>query len=428
MRRKKHSSFPFISILLLCLLLFALVGLMQKADISSLSSVLAGLLPAKEAVSASDGLSFISSAPSGETDTASGPASAEASAEKSSDTDDTAASVDNCYAYYYQQISSTEKQLYQSIYTGVSARTDTIELPTTDTDTIHRLYHFVLYDHPELFWCIGSSQSNVYSNRIEFMPDYSCTAEEITSRKAEIEQAATSCLTELSADASDYEKVRFVYTWLVNNVDYDQNASDNQNIYSSMVGHASVCAGYAKGMQYLLSKLSVPCIYITGTLSSGGTHAWNMVQCNGKWYQVDATFGDPVFQNTQDIPEDNISYAYLCCTDAQFNGSHRPDEDITFPVCNSIDLNYYVQNGWFIFSYDHEALKDLVAKAVTDGKDGFTLQCANSATYKEACTDLLDTIVPDVSNTYMQMHNLRKVRYKYSQDGEMLVFTLYWTE
>ena len=143
---------------------------------------------------------------------------------------------------------------------------------------------------------------------------------------------------------------------------------------------------------------------------------------------MDTTFGDPVFQNTQDIPESNISYAYLCCTDAQFNGSHRPDEDITYPTCNSIDLNYYVQNGSFIFSYDHDALRDLVATAVTDGKDGFTLQCANSATYKEVCTALLDDIVTAVSNTYMQMHNLKKVRYKYSQDGEMLVFTLYWTE
>lgn len=414
MRRKKRSSFPFISLFVLCILLFALLGLVQSKDTSALISVLQEILPEPDPTASDDDALPAASALY---------ATSSVSAETTGQT-----SPDSCYAYYYQQLSAAEQTLYTTIFTGVSDRKDTIDLNTTDTDTVHRIYHFVLYDHPEMFWCVGSSQSNVYSTRIEFMPDYSCTREEISRRKSQIEQAAAACLAGLSADATDYEKVHYIYTWLVNTVDYDDNASDNQNIYSSMVGHASVCAGYAKGLQYLLNQLSVPCIYITGTLSSGGTHAWNMVQCNGKWYLVDTTFGDPVFQNTQDIPESNISYAYLCCTDAQFNGSHRPDEDITYPTCNSIDLNYYVQNGSFIFSYDHNALRDLVATAVTDGKDGFTLQCANSATYKEVCTALLDDIVPAVSNTYMQMHNLKKVRYKYSQDGEMLVFTLYWTE
>lgn len=420
MRRKRRSVFPFI--LLLCLILLLLVGARQHfvAEGSSLTfgSMLEQLLPEKE-----------KNIPDEESSAAADylPSSTESVSEPLSEADDPVTVMDNCYTYYYHQLTEAEQALYRRLYSCVSAREDSITLDTADSDTVHRIYHFVLYDHPELFWCVGSSQSHVYTDKIEFMPEYSCSTKEIASRTAEIEAQADACLSGLEENASDYEKVRYVYTWLVNTVDYDENASDNQNIYSSLVGHASVCAGYAKGMQYLLNRLSVPCIYLTGILSKGGTHAWNMVCCSGSWYQTDATFGDPVFAYTEDIPEDNLSYAYLCCTDAQIRGSHIPDGEVSYPACNSMDLNYYVQNGWFVWSCDETALTDLVASAVMDGQDGFTLQCANSDTYRQVCDMLLDTIVPAVSQTYMEMHNLKQVNYKYSKDADMLVFSLYWT-
>ena len=45
MRRKKRSSFPFISLFVLCILLFALLGLVQSKDTSALISVLQEFLP-----------------------------------------------------------------------------------------------------------------------------------------------------------------------------------------------------------------------------------------------------------------------------------------------------------------------------------------------------------------------------------------------
>ena len=80
-----------------------------------------------------------------------------------------------------------------------------------------------------------------------------------------------------------------------------------------------------------------------------------------------------------------------------------------------------------MWSCDETALTDLVASAVMDGKNGFTLQCANSDTYRQVCDMLLDSVVPAVSQTYMEMHNLKQVNYKYSKDADMLIFSLYWT-
>lgn len=423
MRRKKRSHFSFF--LFLCLLCLLLLGIRQRITAEDASFSLPGILKQffsakdKEIASSEDSLNSQISA-----DVPAGSVSEESIVVSSSEKP--LAPVDNCYSYYYQQLSETQQDLYHQIYACVSDRKDSVSLNTTNSDTVHKVYRFLLYDHPELFWCVGSSQSQIYADKIEFMPEYSLSQEEITSRKSEIEVQADACLSGLSADVSDYEKVCYVYTWLINTVDYDENSSDNQNIYSSLVGHASVCAGYAKGMQYLLNRLSVPCIYLTGTLTKGGSHAWNMVCCNGTWYQSDVTFGDPVFANTEDLPKDNLSYAYLCCTDAQIQGSHIPDQEVSYPACISMDLNYYVQNGWFVWSYDEKALKDQIITALKEGENGFTLQCANSEVYRQVCAALLDTIVPDASQTYMELHGLKQVNYKYSKDADMLIFSLYW--
>lgn len=422
MRRQKRAVFPFF--LFLCLVLVLLVGVRQhfsdKHTAESLHTVLDRILPGN-----------IQESSSSETDISraeeSLPSPEETSIGNATENTGLTQAPDSCFPYYYQQLSESEQRLYHQLYTAVAAREEKIMLDTTDTDTVYRVFHFVLYDHPELFWCTGSSQSIVHASETEFMPDYSCSPEEISKRTAEIEAQAASCLSGINTDASDYEKVRYIYTWLVNTVAYDENASDNQNIYSSLAGHASVCAGYAKGMQYLLNRLSVPCIYITGTLAKGGSHAWNMVRCDDSWYQVDSTFGDPVFANTEDIPADNLSYAYLCCTDAQIRSSHIPDGEVSYPSCSSMDLNYYALNGWFIWSYDEQTLREKISAAVADGKDSFTLQCANSDTYRQVCDGLLDTIIPDVSQTYMERHHLKQVNYKYSKDADMLVFSLYWT-
>lgn len=140
-------------------------------------------------------------------------------------------------------------------------------------------------------------------------------------RNQEIESARTSCLSGISDLSDEYEKIKYIYTYLIDNVDYDLDAPDNQNIYSALVGKRSVCAGYAKSCQYLLQQLGIYCIYVTGqtTDPNGGVadHAWNIVQCNGQYYYVDTTWGDPIFlgeDNGYQIPN-LIAYDYLCCSE-----------------------------------------------------------------------------------------------------------------
>ena len=55
---------------------------------------------------------------------------------------------------------------------------------------------------------------------------------------------------------------------------YNLQAADNQNICSVMAYHKSVCLGYAKSMQYLLSEVGVKSTIVEGIAASGEAHAW----------------------------------------------------------------------------------------------------------------------------------------------------------
>ena len=65
--------------------------------------------------------------------------------------------------------------------------------------------------------------------------------------------------------ASEYDRIKYVYEYVIRTVDYVADARDSQNLFSALVGKESVCAGYARETQYLLEKLGVFCTYVTGT-------------------------------------------------------------------------------------------------------------------------------------------------------------------
>ncbi|MBE5842881.1 MAG: hypothetical protein E7302_01720 [Butyrivibrio sp.] len=65
--------------------------------------------------------------------------------------------------------------------------------------------------------------------------------------------------------------------------------------YGSLVDGIAVCDGYAAGFELIMQGLGIPAMIVTGdagmSFDTGG-HAWNIVQLDGNWYEVDTTWDD----------------------------------------------------------------------------------------------------------------------------------------
>lgn len=246
-------------------------------------------------------------------------------------------------------------------------------------------------------------------------PNYLYEGEEKEQRYQEIESARATCLSGISDLSDEYEKIKYIYTYLINNVDYDLDAPDNQNIYSALVGKRSVCAGYAKSCQYLLQQLGIYCIYVTGqtTDPNGGVadHAWNIVQCNGQYYYVDATWGDPIFlgeDNGYQIPN-LIAYDYLCCSEKELEKTHMISTDYVYPSCQSENLNYYQLNGMYYDTYEPGMLREVIDRSI-ESQEAYTIfKMSDDAVYQEVVDEMHETLMEEGAGYLGELYGLWQV-------------------
>ena len=341
--------------------------------------------------------------------------------------------------YYFQQLDEREREVYGKIRDGLLAFQEEIELEDASTEEIDRLYGLVMKDYPEIFWCDGagsvvtsSASFGLSGRRAALRPEYNCLEEEKEERRSRIEGEADQCLSGIDSQAGDYDKILYVYEYVIGGVEYDLSAPDNQNIYSVFVGRRSVCAGYAKAVQYLLERLDVFCTYVSGTAVSQageGGHAWNLVRCEGQYCYVDATWGDPVYRQeesreTADSPE--IAYDYMCCDDTRLFRTHTPDKDQVLPVCSSMAYNYYVVNGMYYESYDAQTVLQAMNRSIAAGEGMTVLKFSGPEVYREAREEVLTDLADRAARNLAHLYGIGTVRYSYRDDDSLDKITMYW--
>ncbi|MGN1266649.1 MAG: transglutaminase domain-containing protein [Dorea sp.] len=336
--------------------------------------------------------------------------------------------------FYYQTFDEKEKRAYKEILQGIRENREEVYVHAEDAKRINQLFEYVLRDFPDIFWCDGTANSTLYEGDevyVVIKPSYSYEGEEKEKKKQRIEEKVDEFLQSVPNDAGDYEKILAVYEYIVNHVDYDLEAADNQNIYSVFINQCSVCAGYSKATQYLLEKMGVFCTFITGKTSGNQNHAWNLVMCDGDYYYVDTTWGDPIFQeeeNEEDIVNiANISYDYMCCDETQLFKTHIPDQDIILPECTKMDKNYYVVNNVYFEEYDREIILQKMNTVINAGENPSIFKFANDSLYKEAKKDIFENVIREAAQNLAQKYGLQKVQYRYIDDEKLNKITIYWS-
>lgn len=340
---------------------------------------------------------------------------------------------DASLSYYYSKLSEDDKQIYKEILSGLNSNTAEIYLHGDDADRANQILQYVMRDHPEIFWSDGSATTTSYSGLHSYTvmkANYQYDANTRSSMQVQIDQAVAECLDGISQDASDYDKILYVYEYIIHSVEYNLDASDNQNIYSVFVGKESVCAGYSKATQYLLQKLGVFCTYVIGTAGDDNqAHAWNLVSCNGEYYYVDTTWGDPTFlaeEGEEVAAEEKIAYDYMLCDETELFKNHTPDTSVELPSCTHMDYNYYVVNGDYYTSFDSETILQKMNDVISSGGSTSVIKFSSADLYAAARESIFQETIPRAAENLANWYGISEVKYQYLDEADLNKITIYW--
>ncbi|NCB34342.1 MAG: hypothetical protein EOM64_10815, partial [Erysipelotrichia bacterium] len=260
--------------------------------------------------------------------------------------------------FYYDQLSEKEQGTYDLIAAGCADFSSSISLNPVSLDAFYKAQAAFTYDHPEVFWLhsftIQSMNDQVVGVSYTIQNDYRSIA-------ADLQSMADQIIAGLPNGSSPYDRMKYFYDYIVDNTVYeDQEDEIDQDIRSVFLHHSSVCTGYTRAFQYLCDRAGIWCTMVSGTVSDGTGHSWNLVRINDHYYWVDVTWGDPVFS---DAKVNMIDYNYLCVSDSQLLKTHVLDHGIrmsnyesdsvfAYPTCDDDSLNYFKLNGSWFDGYD----------------------------------------------------------------------------
>ncbi|WKY47515.1 transglutaminase domain-containing protein [Eubacteriaceae bacterium ES3] len=298
----------------------------------------------------------------------------------------------DAYHYLYGQ----EKDIYWVIAEGLRNYQTKISVSGVDSMEIERIMMAIDNDFPDIFW--ADTFSYYYDEKTDMVSEVEVTypydETEKNRRQSEIDQAYAQYLAGLDPCSDTYQIVKYTYEYVVKNTVYQEN-TDDQNIYSVFGRKASVCAGYAKAVKYLLDKQGIACSYVSGYVDLQGAHAWNLVRVDGEYYYLDATWGE-LGVNDNSEPDKNISYDYFCVDTEQLLKTHEIDQTlIYYPEFSATAANYYIhENRRYDLNADSERLRlrNDVTTAFSNGDKYFHFAVMNPGMMEQAKGVLNDTL------------------------------------
>ena len=211
----------------------------------------------------------------------------------------------------------------------------------------------VMYDNPELIMLGRECMLVSRDRKFWFSCEYAMTKDEYEQKKAELQTKADELGAKIVKEASDFDKELLIHDAIIDSCRYtDSDKLIASSAYGVLVNGSASCEGYAKAAKLLLDKAGIENYVITGTAKredgASEGHMWNVVFIDGKPYNLDLTWDDPIGEGVTQ----NKRYAYFNITDEEILKTHTFSD--ASACCTATDSNYFVKLGRQFDGYNAE--------------------------------------------------------------------------
>jgi hypothetical protein len=210
-------------------------------------------------------------------------------------------------------------------------------------------------DFPEFFYLRSWMQRDENGTVIEFIFTIDETIKKIGIDKAiaQVNAAANPVVAKAKELEKPIDRVKYIVDYLceVNTFpsDSEEKIAEGQTIWSGIVTHSPVCAGYSAAFQYYMNRLDIP----AALMVLPGVHQWNLLELEGDYYYMDVTWVDGLvtkrgserkvwewFNFNEKLRDEMEPYA----PDEQIHTRSRDEMSAAMPAANGTKFTY---ENWF---------------------------------------------------------------------------------
>ena len=276
------------------------------------------------------------------------------------------------YQFYRNLLSKEEQKLYDLLYIGFECCEHSIRLPKVDKRTVQHVFKSVLYDNPHIFYVEGlNTRYTIFSTNTVVYPVYKFNAETISSHERAY-RSVVNRIVAYSKTFDDYEKVKLVHDLFCRKIRYDTNHPNAHSIVGALIDKIAVCDGIARAAKLLFDAMELESCIVCGKATQNDVpienHAWNKVNINGYWYNLDITF------DVECSKYGCIRYDYFNVSDVEISKEHQQAQ-YAYPICNNNEASFYYRNNLCINS--KEEFESLFYKMVSMGEKQISAKWKN---------------------------------------------------
>ena len=221
----------------------------------------------------------------------------------------------------------------------------------------------------------NNNNNNGTGNTVGEKDSSKLTQSNTTSSSSEEKTLAQNIVNQIiTNNMSEFEKAKTIHDYIIMNVDYDYANYLNDTIPSQsytalgvLKYKTAVCAGYAKAFQLICQLAGLECTYIVGD-TPRGAHAWNQIKIDGKWYNTDVTWDDPISLEKDFNDHRYNNYGYFLISDEIMYKDHTPKSKVQTCSSSLMEKAYEVGGAWQASTYTRvtteNELRAVIKKAV----------------------------------------------------------------